>query len=42
MRLAVPFAQSDRLLATDIEAAARTVRRDEVQALARELLPSYR
>jgi len=42
MRLAVPFAQSDRLLAPDIEAAARTVRRDEVQALARELLPSYR
>jgi histidine ammonia-lyase len=42
LRLQVPFAQNDRLLAPDIEAAALTVRREEVQALARELLPSYR
>ncbi len=42
LRLKVPFAQTDRLLAPDIEEAARAVRRDEVQSLARALLPSYR
>jgi histidine ammonia-lyase len=42
LRLKVPFAQSDRLLALDIEEAAATVRRAEVQSLASELLPSFR
>jgi histidine ammonia-lyase len=42
LRLAVPFAQSDRLLAADIEAAVRVVRSHEVQALAAALLPSFR
>ncbi|MBV8341321.1 MAG: histidine ammonia-lyase, partial [Gammaproteobacteria bacterium] len=42
LRLKVPFASSDRLLALDIEEAAATVRRAEVQSLARALLPSYR
>jgi len=42
LRLKVPFAASDRLLAPDIEAAALVARRDEVQSLARQLLPSYR
>ncbi|MBV8496173.1 MAG: histidine ammonia-lyase [Gammaproteobacteria bacterium] len=42
LRLKVPFASSDRLLALDIEEAAATVRRAEVQSLARGLLPSYR
>ena len=42
LRLKVPFAQSDRLLAPDIAEAATTLRRAEIQSLARELLPSYR
>ncbi|MGH8133437.1 MAG: histidine ammonia-lyase [Steroidobacteraceae bacterium] len=42
LRLKVPFARSDRLLALDIEAAALTVRSNEVQSLARSLLPSFR
>jgi histidine ammonia-lyase len=42
LRLQVPFAQSDRLLALDIEAAALTLRLAEVQSLAHELVPSRR
>src|SRR2546430_502659 len=42
LRLKVPFAQTDRLLASDIADAAATVRRSEVQSLARPLLPSWR
>ena len=42
LRLAVPFAASDRLLAPDIAEAAVTLRREEVQGLARALLPSFR
>jgi histidine ammonia-lyase len=42
LRLKVPFAKSDRLLALDIEEAINTVRLPEVQSLARSLLPSYR
>src|SRR5215467_10312289 len=42
LRLKVPFATSDRLLALDIEEAASTVRRAEVQSQASALLPSYR
>jgi histidine ammonia-lyase len=42
LRLKVPFAKSDRLLALDIEEAIQTVRLPEVQSLARSLLPSYR
>jgi histidine ammonia-lyase len=42
LRLKVPFATSDRLLASDIEEAALVLRRDEVQSLARGLLPSFR
>ena len=42
LRLKVPFATSDRLLALDIEEAAVTVRRAEVQCQANVLLPSYR
>ena len=42
LRLRVPFAPSDRLLALDIEEAAVTVRRTEVQSQARMLLPSHR
>jgi hypothetical protein len=42
LRLTVPFARSDRLLALDIEEAAITVRRAEVQSQANMLLPSYR
>ncbi|MGO9851207.1 MAG: histidine ammonia-lyase [Steroidobacteraceae bacterium] len=42
LRLKVPFAKSDRLLALDIEAALNTVRLPEVQSLARSLLPSFR
>jgi histidine ammonia-lyase len=42
LRLQVPFAASDRLLALDIEAAAVTVRRAEVLSLATSLLPSFR
>jgi len=42
LRLTVPFAMSDRLLALDIEEAALTVHRAEVQSQANMLLPSYR
>jgi histidine ammonia-lyase len=42
LRLAVPFAASDRLLAPDIAAAATTVRGAHVQSLANTLLPSFR
>lgn len=42
LRLSVPFAATDRLLAPDIEAAAATLHRAEVQSLASALLPSYR
>jgi histidine ammonia-lyase len=42
LRLKVPFATSDRLLALDIEASALTVRLAEVQSLANELVPSRR
>ncbi len=42
LRLKVPFAASDRLLALDIEEAVNTVRLPEVQSLARSLLPSAR
>jgi histidine ammonia-lyase len=42
LRLSVPFAPSDRLLALDIEAAHSAVRRKDVQSLANTLLPSYR
>ena len=42
LRLTVPFAASDRLLAADIEQAAAAVRRAEVQSQANALLPSYR
>src|SRR5579863_312293 len=42
LRLKVPFAASDRLLALDIGQAALTVRRTEVLSLASALLPSYR
>jgi histidine ammonia-lyase len=42
LRLRVPFAPGDRLLAPDIEAAVVTVRRAEVQSLANGLLPSFR
>ncbi len=42
LRLQVPFAASDRLLALDIGQAALTVRRTEVLSLASALLPSYR
>jgi histidine ammonia-lyase len=42
LRASVPFAASDRLLASDIAAAASVVRREEVQSLTRTLLPSWR
>ncbi len=42
LRLKVPFASSDRLLALDIEEAALVIRRDDVQSLAQSLLPSFR
>ena len=42
LRLKVPFAATDRLLAPDIEEAAATLRRAEVQSQARSLLPSWR
>jgi len=42
LRLKVPFAQTDRLLAPDIAEAAATVRRSEVQSLVAPLLPSFR
>jgi hypothetical protein len=42
LRLKVPFATGDRLLALDFEEAAATVRRAEVQSQADSLLPSHR
>jgi histidine ammonia-lyase len=42
LRLKVPFAATDRLLALDIEEAAAIVRRSEVQSQVDSLLPSYR
>src|SRR5947207_2467337 len=42
LRLKVPFAQTDRLLAPDVADAAVTVRRSEVQSLVAPLLPSFR
>lgn len=42
LRLQVPFARSDRLLALDIAEAARVLRRADVQSLADTLLPSFR
>jgi histidine ammonia-lyase len=42
LRLSVPFAQNDRLLALDIAEAAQVVRRSEVQSLASSVLPSFR
>jgi histidine ammonia-lyase len=42
LRLAVPFAASDRMLAPDIAAAAGTLRGAHVQSLAQALLPSFR
>jgi histidine ammonia-lyase len=42
LRLKVPFAPTDRLLAPDIAEAALTVRRTEVQSLVTPLLPSFR
>ncbi len=41
LRTRVPFAEADRLLAQDIEAAAETIRTPAVQRLAHFLLPSY-
>ncbi len=41
LRLKVPFAQTDRLLAPDIAHAAATVRRSEVQSFVAPLLPSF-
>jgi len=42
LRAQVPFAAADRLLAEDIESAARVIRLPAVQALASHLLPSFR
>jgi histidine ammonia-lyase len=42
LRTAVPFATADRLLADDIEAAARVIRLPAVQSLASFLSPSFR
>jgi histidine ammonia-lyase len=42
LRSRVSFATSDRLLAVDMAEAVSAVRQPQVQALARELLPSYR
>ena len=42
LRLKVPFAQTDRLLAPDVADAAAIVRRSEVQSLVASLLPSFR
>ena len=42
LRLKVPFAASDRLLALDIEAAAQVLRTPDVQSLGDSLLPSFR
>jgi histidine ammonia-lyase len=42
MRAHVPFATADRLLAHDIESAARVIRTPAIQSLAQSLLPSFR
>ena len=42
LRLSVPFAPDDRLLALDIAEAALVLRRSDVQSLADSLLPSFR
>src|SRR5262249_29024412 len=42
LRLKVPFAQTDRLLAPDIAESALALRRAEVQSLVTPLLPSFR
>jgi len=42
LRLAVPFAKADRLLAPDIAEAVAILRRPQVQSLANSLLPSFR
>ena len=42
LRLKVPFAPQDRLMALDIDAAAAVLRRPDVQTLADSLLPSFR
>jgi histidine ammonia-lyase len=42
LRLTVPFAPADRLLALDIASAAQVLRRPDVQSLADTLLPSFR
>jgi histidine ammonia-lyase len=42
LRIKVPFAPTDRLLAPDIAEAALTLRRSEVQSLVTPLLPSFR
>jgi histidine ammonia-lyase len=42
LRAQVPFAEADRLLAQDIEAAAETICMPAVQSLADFLLPSFR
>jgi len=41
LRARVPFAQADRLLAHDIESAARVLATPAVQSLASEVLPSW-
>jgi len=41
MRTQLPFATQDRLMADDIEIAARVIRTSAVQALATALLPSF-
>jgi histidine ammonia-lyase len=42
LRARVPFAAADRLLAEDIEAAAKVIRLEPVQSLTASLLPSLR
>ena len=42
LRATTPFAQEDRLMATDIAHAAAVTKSEPVQALARALLPSHR
>jgi histidine ammonia-lyase len=41
LRVQVPFAEQDRLLAQDIETAAQTIRLPPIQSLAEFLLPSF-
>jgi histidine ammonia-lyase len=42
LRATTPFAEQDRLMATDIASAAALLSADVVQTLARDLLPSHR